>query len=185
MFWFLIPLLAGFACNSASAFTTFLSAWLGQRNGRLVCIVLRDVLGIPVWATGYILAAQDSSPRLFSSTSLISILSWFAVLVGSGIILVGLVSLRWKAAAPSMGDALVTNGIYGYIRHPLYSGMILQLLGIVLWFPQRAMLVAGLIGILWVIIQARLEELDLLQRLPAYRAYMQRVPRYVPRIKLS
>ena len=41
-------------------------------------------------------------------------------------------------------------------------------------------MVACLLGILWIIIQARLEELDLIQRIPAYKDYMQRVPCFIP-----
>ena len=33
-------------------------------------------------------------------------------------------------------------------------------------------------------LQARLEELDLVARLPAYKEYMREVPRFVPKIKL-
>jgi protein-S-isoprenylcysteine O-methyltransferase Ste14 len=182
-YWFLIPLFAGFACNSTSAFTTYFSGKLGERNGRLVCIVLRDILGIPVWVVGYGLAALSSSPRLFAPNPLITILAWLLVLGGSTIIAVGLASLRWKAAAPSVQDGLVTGGIYAHVRHPLYSGMLLQLVGLALWHPQGEMLVACLIGMVWVMVQARLEEWDLIQRSPAYREYMQRVPRFVPRFK--
>jgi protein-S-isoprenylcysteine O-methyltransferase Ste14 len=46
-------------------------------------------------------------------------------------------------------------------------------------------LVACSLGWIWVLIQARLEEADLLQRLPAYRQYMQGVPRFVPRLRPS
>jgi protein-S-isoprenylcysteine O-methyltransferase Ste14 len=35
----------------------------------------------------------------------------------------------------------------------------------------------------WLIAQARLEELDLVKRLPAYREYMEQVPRFVPRLR--
>jgi len=182
-FYFLIPLLLGFIFNSASAFTTFFSSKLGERRGRLVCVILRDVVGIPVWAGGYGLAALSRSPRLFTSTTLSSTFAWLLVLTGSGIIIAGLTSLRWRAAAPSTKDSLVTGGVYAHIRHPLYSGMILQLAGLVLWFPQGAMLVACLTGVAWVMLQARLEELDLVQRLPAYHEYMQRVPRFVPKIR--
>ena len=45
------------------------------------------------------------------------------------------------------------------------------------------MLLAVSLGVGWVLIQARLEELDLLQRMPAYREYMQRVPRFLPRLR--
>jgi protein-S-isoprenylcysteine O-methyltransferase Ste14 len=44
------------------------------------------------------------------------------------------------------------------------------------------MMIACILGMLWVLVQARLEEWDLLQRLPAYKQYMENVPRFVPKI---
>jgi protein-S-isoprenylcysteine O-methyltransferase Ste14 len=39
------------------------------------------------------------------------------------------------------------------------------------------------LGIGWIFVQARLEELDLLQRMPAYQEYMNRVPRFLPHLR--
>lgn len=183
MLTFLIPLLAGFAFNAASAFTAIYSGWLGVRGGRMVSIILRDVLGIPVWAIGYVMATRTTSNLLFSPSRFTSILAWLVIFAGTVVILSGLMTIRWRAAAPSMQDTLVTHGIYAHIRHPLYSGMLLELAGLLLWIPRVTVLIACLLGWLWVIVQARLEEMDLQQRLPAYREYMQRVPRFIPRRK--
>ena len=184
MYLFLFPLLLGFFFNSASAFTTFYSRKFGEKAGRLVSMVLRDVVGIPVWAIGYALAARVNSPRFFNPVLVSSTLAWLLILAGGVTILVGLLSIRWRAAAPGLQDALVDHGIYSYIRHPLYCGMVLELLGLFLWVPTQAMLVACASGILWVMVKARLEEIDLLQRVPAYKDYMRRVPRFIPRFKL-
>ena len=183
MFLFLIPLLAGFTINAASAFTTCYSRRLGERGGRLVSIILRDVLGIPVWVIGYVMAARAPSSLFFNPTFLSPTLAWLLILAGAVIISVGLVSLRGRAAAPSVQDSLVRHGLYRYIRHPLYSGMLLELTGLFLWMPTLTILVACILGILWVMVQARLEEMDLVERIPAYTDYMQRVPRFLPRFK--
>ena len=182
MAWFLIPLLIGFACNSASTFTTFFSGKLGGRKGRLVCIVLRDILGIPVWAIGYAIAVLAGSAYIFTPSLLSRTFAGMLILVGAASIIAGMISLRWRAAAPSINDTLVVSGLYAYIRHPLYSGMLLELIGLFLWVPGLTVLVACLLGMLWTLGQARLEELDLLHRLPAYREYMQKVPRFAPKI---
>jgi len=184
MFIFLIPLLIGFTFNSVSAFTTFFSVRLGVRGGRFVCIIFRNIIGIPVWVIGYGMAAITTSFRLFTPTVIISALAWLLIMSGGVIIIAGMVSLRWRAAAPSISDTLVVNGLYAHIRHPLYAGMFLELIGLLLLLPELNMLVAVLLGILWIILQARLEELDLLLRLPAYKKYMLRVPRFVPKLKL-
>jgi protein-S-isoprenylcysteine O-methyltransferase Ste14 len=77
----------------------------------------------------------------------------------------------------------VVQGLYTYIRHPLYSGMILELTGLFLWIPTLSVLVACILGVVWVMLQARLEEMDLVERLPAYKDYMQRVPHFMPRLR--
>ncbi len=48
--------------------------------------------------------------------------------------------------------------------------------------PTFTVVAACAIGAGWLIVQARLEEIDLLQRLPSYRGYMKEVPRFVPRL---
>ena len=183
MFLYLIPLLMGFAFNSASAFTTYYSRRLGERGGRLVSTILRDILGIPVWAIGYVMAVRTPSSLLFNPTFITSALGWLLILAGGVIIIVGLMSLKWRAVAPSVQDTLVTQGVYAYIRHPLYSGMILELTGLFLVIPTHTVLVACVLGLIWVMVQARLEEMDLAQRLPAYNEYIQGVPRFLPNVK--
>jgi protein-S-isoprenylcysteine O-methyltransferase Ste14 len=184
VFLFLIPLLLGFMFNSASAFTTFYSRQWGERGGRLVSIILRDVAGIPLWAIGYIMAARATPTLFFNPVFISSTMGWLLILVGGMTIIVGMLSLRWRAAAPSIQDTLVVHGVYAHIRHPLYSGMILELAGLFLLIPSITVLSGCILGVLWVMVQARLEEKDLVQRLPAYREYMQSVPRFVPKFKL-
>jgi protein-S-isoprenylcysteine O-methyltransferase Ste14 len=182
MYAFLIPLLMGFVFNSASAFTTFFSQRFGERRGRVICILLRDMLGIPLWAIGYVMAARTPSAFVFNPGALSSTISWIFILAGVVIIITGMVTLRWRAAAPSVKDTLVDEGLYAHIRHPLYSGMMLELTGLFLWLPAISILVACLLGVIWVMIQARLEESDLVKRMPEYREYMLKVPRFIPKI---
>jgi protein-S-isoprenylcysteine O-methyltransferase Ste14 len=184
MFLFLIPLLLGFIFNSASAFTSLYSSRLGVRGGRLASIFLRDVIGMPVWVFGYGMATIATSPRLFNPNYGSSTLACLLILSGVVIILLSLLSLRRRAVAPSVQDTLVAQGLYAHIRHPLYSGMILELIGLFLWVPTLCVSVACILGVLWVLVQARLEEMDLVARLPAYQEYKRRVPRFVPKFKI-
>jgi protein-S-isoprenylcysteine O-methyltransferase Ste14 len=98
---------------------------------------------------------------------------------------VALYSLRAKAAVPSLQDGLVQSGLYGRVRNPIHSGTMLEFAGLALLFPTLPVLLACALGVLWVLLQTRCDEYDLLQRLPAYRHYMQRVPRFIPRISSS
>lgn len=184
MYLFLIPLLLGFASNLASAFTTTFSHWWGRAHASLVSSLLRNVLGIPVWTTGFVLAARTPSLELLPFMSIITILGWLFIVAGGMLILLALTTLRMRAFQPSLADTLASQGLYGYIRHPIHAGTLLEFLGLLLVLPRLNIALACGLGILWVLIQTRFEEIDLLQRLPNYREYMNRVPRFLPRFRI-
>jgi protein-S-isoprenylcysteine O-methyltransferase Ste14 len=182
MYLFLIPLLVGFVFNWASAFTDFYSRRFGDRRGRLVTFITRNILGIPVWVIGLVMAFRAAAPPLFVPGLAVKILGWILVWGGTIPMIWALMFLRLRAYRPTRRDALVSNGIYRFIRHPIYTGVLMIFVGGVLLQPRMPALVAVLLGIVYVYVQARLEEIDLLHRMPAYREYMQRVPRFFPRL---
>lgn len=145
--------------------------------------MLRNVLGIPVWVIGLVLAVRVPSRALFPPGALTDALGWLLALVGGALQAWALAAIRMRAAVPASGDALVETGPYARLRHPIYAGLLLEFAGIALVKPTGPSALACGLGALWAVLQARLEELDLLQRLPAYRSYMDRVPRFVPRAR--
>jgi protein-S-isoprenylcysteine O-methyltransferase Ste14 len=177
---FLLFLLFGFACNLASAFTIIYSRKWGERIGSIFTILLRDVFGIPVWGIGFALAALTPAAPLFPATMLASIFGWVLVVAGGAIIVVALATIRLRAAAPTARDSLAESGLYARVRHPIHSGTLLEFLGLILIRPSGAIALACAFGIVWVLLQTRCEEWDLLQRIPGYGEYMKRVPRFFP-----
>jgi protein-S-isoprenylcysteine O-methyltransferase Ste14 len=183
MFYYLIPLMIGFSANLASAFTTAFSRRWGDRRGTLVTIILRNILGIPVWGVGFWMAARARSPDVFTPMTFTTAIGWILTALGGLVIILALVAIRWRAAAPARQDALVEHGLYARVRHPIHSGAQLEFLGLFLMIPSLTVALASLLGMLWVFLQTRLEEHDLLQRLPGYDEYMKRVPRFIPRLR--
>lgn len=179
--FFLLPLLAGFALNAASASTSAFSLRWGLRGGRAATFFLRNVLGIPLWVTGLVLAARTPAPYLLAASLLPEAFGWLLAVAGSALVIWALAALRWRAAAPAVTDALAATGPYAYVRHPLYDGVMLQLAGPCLLLPRWPVLLACALSVAWILLQARLEERDLSQRVGGYRAYAARVPRFVPR----
>jgi protein-S-isoprenylcysteine O-methyltransferase Ste14 len=171
----------GFGFNLASAFTTNYSKWWGERRGTLVSVILRNILGIPVWAVGFVMAIRESAPAVFPSTRLINLFGGLLIVAGAGIIILALVTIRIKAARPTVQDGLVQSGLYAHIRHPIYAGAMLEFIGSFLVFPTLTVAIACLLGSGWLLLQAHYEEIDLLQRLPGYPKYMKNVPRFLPR----
>lgn len=83
---------------------------------------------------------------------------------------------------PKQDGALVESGVYGLVRHPIYTGVLLGALGYAL---QRGSTAALLLSLgLWLFFEqkARHEENWLREQFPAYQGYMSRVPgRILPR----
>lgn len=76
-------------------------------------------------------------------------------------------------------QALVRSGIYRYIRHPIYSGDILLLLGLELALNSwLVILVLGLV--LFVVRQTILEEGVLSKTFPDYERYRQQTKMFIP-----
>jgi protein-S-isoprenylcysteine O-methyltransferase Ste14 len=180
MYWFLIPLILGFISNLASAFTTTYSEKWGKGTGTFVTIVLRDITGIPVWAIGFLLAIRESSGLLYQISLISQIIGWIFISIGAVVIIIALVSIRAKAAAPSTEDGLVKKGIYSVIRHPIHSGTFLEFTGLLVLWPSLPVGIASAIGFFWIFLQTRFEEHDLKKRIPEYKDYMKRVPRFIP-----
>jgi protein-S-isoprenylcysteine O-methyltransferase Ste14 len=76
----------------------------------------------------------------------------------------------------------VRSGILTYVRHPLYSGIILVSLGYLLFVPSTASLISAGCIFLYLPIGIWLEERKLLRHFgDAYRQYRAKVPALVPR----
>jgi protein-S-isoprenylcysteine O-methyltransferase Ste14 len=82
--------------------------------------------------------------------------------------------------APRSNATLVQHGIYGWMRHPLYTSLMLAALGWALLWQSLPALLACVILILVLDAKARVEERWLLQRFPAYAEYARRVRKFVP-----
>ncbi len=81
---------------------------------------------------------------------------------------------------PIEGGALVTSGPYAYVRHPIYSGLILGTLG---WALFRANLLGvGLAVILFVFfdLKSRQEERWLCEAYAGYEEYQRQVRKLIP-----
>jgi len=175
-------LVLGFAFNAASASTTRLAARFGIRRGQMATVLLRDVLGIPLWLAGLAGTIALPARALFETTRVSKYMAAVPIGAGSLVIAWALLSLRRRAAAPSVVDRLEQGGPYAFVRHPIHAGVILQLPGILLLWPTAPVGLACLMTLGWIGVQARLEERDLVERLPGYREYTRHVPRLFPRL---
>jgi protein-S-isoprenylcysteine O-methyltransferase Ste14 len=81
---------------------------------------------------------------------------------------------------PIEGGALVTGGPYAYVRHPIYTGLILGTLG---WAIFRASMLGVLLAVvlfLFFDLKSRQEERWLCEAYEGYAEYQRRVRKLVP-----
>ena len=77
---------------------------------------------------------------------------------------------------------LITDGIYGTIRHPRYVELVLAMLAFAVFANYLAAYLIVLAGVAWIVLVARVEEKELRERFgKEYDAYCARVPRFLPR----
>jgi protein-S-isoprenylcysteine O-methyltransferase Ste14 len=81
---------------------------------------------------------------------------------------------------PKDDATLVTTGPYHFVRHPIYSGLILAAFGWALLVNGSLTLVYALVLFIFFDIKSRREEQWLRQKYPDYPAYQQRVRKLIP-----
>lgn len=110
-------------------------------------------------------------------------LAGVAGVLGVVVMLVGGTALgRGLTAAPlpNAHAQLRTGGLYRFVRHPIYSGLLLMAgaIAVVSGSVARLVVFAALVGLINV--KARWEERQLMRRFPDYAAYAARTPRFLP-----
>ena len=73
------------------------------------------------------------------------------------------------------GQVLIDTGLYARVRHPMYFGFLLFLIGIALWLESYASLLALPFVFVFVIARIFVEEKNLQETLPGYVEYMAKV----------
>jgi protein-S-isoprenylcysteine O-methyltransferase Ste14 len=81
---------------------------------------------------------------------------------------------------PKEDATLVQDGVYGVVRHPIYSGVILTTLGAGLLTQNRTRTLLGALLFAFFDAKARREEAWLTEKFPAYPAYRRSVKKLIP-----
>ncbi|HEY4945484.1 MAG TPA: isoprenylcysteine carboxylmethyltransferase family protein [Candidatus Limnocylindrales bacterium] len=105
------------------------------------------------------------------------------VALGAAAAVLGVVGLRENMTAvprPIEGGRLIDSGVYGLVRHPIYTAIVTAGLGWGLATASPAALVATVLLGCFFDLKSRREEAWLLVAYPTYAAYRARVRRLVP-----
>ena len=101
------------------------------------------------------------------------------ILVGVGLTIAMLVTIQNGYAAANVtvesGQQLSSTGWYGFVRHPMYFGNVIMMIGVPLALGSYWGLLIVIAGLLVLALRINDEELLLTQELAGYRDYMQMV----------
>ncbi|MGD9327316.1 MAG: isoprenylcysteine carboxylmethyltransferase family protein [Cyclobacteriaceae bacterium] len=82
-------------------------------------------------------------------------------------------------------QGFIKDGILKYIRHPLYSGSMLFLIGYLIFAPNMVNMVAVALMIIYFIIGSYFEEKKLIKSFgKSYSQYRSEVPAFIPRLNM-
>lgn len=97
-----------------------------------------------------------------------------------GVAAVGLGQALTPTPVPKSGAELVVTGLYRLVRHPIYTGVILIVVGLVVRSGSLVSLAVGVATIAFFNAKAAWEERRLADHYDGYREYAARTPRFIP-----
>lgn len=115
----------------------------------------------------------------------LGITSTAAVVVGLIAVAVaatGLGRLVTPTPVPKADGALVTDGLYRFVRHPIYTGVLTIVVGLVVPSGNWLTLAVGLVTVAFFYAKSDWEEARLTEHYDNYDAYRSRTPRFFPRL---
>lgn len=125
---------------------------------------------------------------LVSSQPIASILQSCGIAIGllaTVIMVIAVINLGKNLTplpCPKDNAVLIQDGLYQFVRHPIYFGVLLAALAWLLIFPGIYILIYA-IGLFFLFdIKARREEVWLVERFPDYRDYQRTVKKLIPAI---
>lgn len=113
-------------------------------------------------------------------------LFWFGVFIfilGAFIIVFAVLQLNINLSpfpSPLADSKLIETGVYKFIRHPIYAGLILAFFGYAIVDDSGYKLLISVGLLIWFYFKSRYEENLLIEKFPEYLEYKKRSGRFFP-----
>ncbi len=166
-------------------YEAFIIALFSEMYGfPLTIYILSSLLGLNLslgHAQGHLLGVLLSTAGIMGMEA-----AWaFVMVASSAVIFFGLflMSKGWGMIHASNGE-LVTDGIYRYVRHPQYLGLIVVTVGLLIQWPTLITLIMWPVLVLMYYRLARREEHEALEAFgERYEEYERHTPMFLPFLK--
>jgi protein-S-isoprenylcysteine O-methyltransferase Ste14 len=120
----------------------------------------------------------------FEVVTFLQIPSLIMSILGFVIVLVALFNLDKSLTAfptPKSNSELITTGLYHFVRHPIYTGILLTVFGYSLYSQSVSRLVISFLLLILFYFKTNYEEQKLVLKYPDYKAYKLRTGRFLPK----
>jgi protein-S-isoprenylcysteine O-methyltransferase Ste14 len=149
-----------------------------------------EMHGIPfsMWIVSWIIGKSLPEGVLWGHTLVLSIghlgmyISIVLALIALSLILNGWYNIYKNYWSKETGrGTLVTSGVYRYIRHPQYTGLLLLSLGMILNWATLPLIILFPVMVYMYLRLAKREERDMVTEFgDQYQSYMERTKRFIP-----
>ncbi|GAK76477.1 hypothetical protein JCM19296_2074 [Nonlabens ulvanivorans] len=117
--------------------------------------------------------------------SIITIIGLLIAIAGILIFLLAILQLSKNLSpfpTPRSDSSLIKNGLYRYVRHPIYTGILMTFYGYAFYSDSiYKILIASLLLILFYV-KSRYEESKLKEKFPSYSTYALITGRFLPKL---
>jgi len=140
-----------------------------------------DIFIMPLLSIGFIgaLILPPFDYRFHWSTIPFMVEILGLAIMNIGLIIMGIAMVQNAYASKILdidkGQKIIDTGLYGHVRHPLYSGAILMILGLPIALRSWISLIPAVFGILALIFRIKFEEVMLIKGMDGYDEYRTRV----------
>jgi protein-S-isoprenylcysteine O-methyltransferase Ste14 len=150
---------------------------LGRRGGGWVGIQLLLIGGLMV------AGVRGRGDIAGNELLLAVVLGTILIAIGAWLIFAGIRQLDRSVSPlpkPVEGGTLVEEGVYGYVRHPIYLGLMLVGFGWSVAMDSLPALIVAIVFTVFLDLKSRREESWLREQYPEYVEYAARTRRFVP-----
>lgn len=134
----------------------------------------------------FILVVLNLKTWFHNPFSTLQLASWICLISSAYMGITGFL-LLWKRGNPIKNlentTVLVRSNLYRFIRHPLYSSLLLAGTGVMLKYPAPLQIALGMVNIIALYFTAKIEEKELIEKFgDEYSEYMKETKMFIPYI---
>jgi protein-S-isoprenylcysteine O-methyltransferase Ste14 len=175
VFWLLWLAVWGAAARNVKS-TEWRESWASAMANRLPVVLGAAMLASPAWLPPIFARRLIAGPEA-------PVLGTLLVAAGLGVAIWARWHLgrNWSAAVTvKHGHTLIRNGPYRFVRHPIYSGMVLALCGTALATGETRAFIGAALILAGFVLKLLAEEARMRDTFPEYADYSRHTARLIP-----